>query len=268
MPTARRRRKKRSTARVKPVHSRSRRKSKVTFPTGIASPNNAVVVTDASGEDHGLGHVFTHDDRDFDYPMSPHLGEIDVDPMTQTQVYALGPILDQGKTQSCVGHAWTLFVTSAPRLTQPGPDPYRIYHEAQQLDDTPGQEPIYYGTSVRAGAQAMLKDNWISGDYVWAEDVRVLWQFILTRGPVVMASNWYTGMSQPDKNGFVSLKAPRMGGHCYFCYGVSADDRAFVCANSWGTSWGLGGTFLLRYEHARQLFFEKSMAACSAIETS
>lgn len=233
---------------------------------GIVSPNEAVVVIDARGQSHGLGHVPTHDESDFQYPMSPHLGDIDGDPMTQTQVYALGPILDQGDSQSCVGHSWTLFVTSAPRLTAPGPDPYRIYHKAQLLDDTPGQEPTYYGTSVRAGAKAMQQDKWIKGDYVWAEDVRVLWKFILTRGPVVLASDWYEGMNKLDKDGFANLSGGRMGGHCYFCYGVSSDDHAFVCANSWGKKWGLDGAFLLRYDDVRQLFFQKSMVACSAIE--
>ena len=230
--------------------------------------NKAVVVTDASGESHGLGHVPTIDDGDFKYPMSPHVGEIDGDPMTMTQVYALGPIMDQGETQSCVGHGWTLFITSAPRLTSPGPDPYRIYHQAQKLDDTPGEEPLYYGTSVRAGAKVMQQQNLIKGDYVWAEDVRVLWKFILTRGPVVLASDWYLGMNKVDKKGFVNVSGERNGGHCFLCYGVSSEDRAFVCANSWGKKWGLDGTFLLRYDDARQLFFQKSLVACSAVENA
>lgn len=230
--------------------------------------NKAVVVQDPSGKAHGLGHVPTIDDGDFKYPMSPHLGAIDGDPMTMTQVYALGPIMDQGESQSCVGHGWTLFITSAPRLTSPGPDPYEIYHEAQKLDDTPGEEPLYFGTSVRAGAKAMQGRNLIKGDYVWAEDVRVLWKFVLTRGPVVLASDWYAGMNKVDKKGFVSLSGERFGGHCFLCYGVSSDDRAFVCANSWGKKWGLDGTFLLRYDDARQLFFQKSLVACSAVENA
>ncbi len=143
-------------------------------PTGTVSPNNATVITDASGDEHGLGHVYTYDTGDFEHPMSPHVGEIDGDPMTQTQVHALGSILNQQKTQSCVGHGWTLFITSAPQLTSPGPNPYRIYHEAQQLDDIAGEEPVYFGTTVRAGAKAMMQDGWITGDYVWAEDARVL----------------------------------------------------------------------------------------------
>ena len=240
-------------------------------PTGIASPNNAVVVTDAAGDAHGLGHVHTHDERDYSHPMSPHVGEIDGDPMTQTQVHALGSILNQHQTQSCVGHGWTLFLTSAPRLTAPGPDPFRIYHEAQELDDTPGEEPVYYGTSVRAGAKAMQQDGWITGDYVWAEDVRVLWKFVLTRGPVVLGTDWYQGMNHADADGFVNLSGSVVGGHCYLCYGVDGEDpqnRAFLCANSWGSDWGVDGTFRLRYEDVRQLFFQRSIDACSAVENT
>src|SRR5438067_13901100 len=134
--------------------------SAASVPTGIVSPNNAAVITDASGDEHGFGHVYTYDAGDFEHPMSPHVGEIHGDPMTQTQVHALGPILNQQKTQSCVGHGWTLFVTSAPHLTSPGPDPYGIYHAVQQLDDIAGEEPVYFGTPVRAGAKAMLQDGW------------------------------------------------------------------------------------------------------------
>jgi hypothetical protein len=246
----------------------TRRAAATPVPTGIASPNNAVVITDPAGEAHGLGHVHTYDEGDYGYPMSPHIGEIDGDPMTQTQVYSLGPILNQHQTQSCVGHGWTLFLTTAPRLTKPGPDPYNIYHEAQRIDDTPGEEPTYYGTSVRAGAKAMQKDGWIAGDYVWAEDVRVLWKFVLTRGPVVLGANWYQGMNRVDGNGFVNISGSRVGGHCFLCYGVSADDHAFLCANSWGTDWGRSGTFLLRYNDARQLFFQHGLVACSALENT
>jgi len=236
------------------------------IPPGVTAPNNITLITDAAGEEHGLGHVHTYDAGDFAYPMSPHVGAIDGDPMTQSQVHALGPILNQGKTQTCVGHGWTLFVTSAPKLTSPGPDPFRIYHEAQQLDDIPGEEPKYFGTTVRAGAEAMQQDGWIKGDYVWAEDARVLWKYVLTRGPVVFGSDWFEGMSHPNSNAIVDLSGARVGGHCYLCYGVSASDRAFLCANSWGTNWGDGGTFLFRFDDVRTLFWRQQIVACSAVE--
>src|SRR6266480_1840646 len=88
-------------------------------PTGIVSPNNAAVITDGSGDEHGLGHDSACAAGDFENPTSPPVGEIDGDTMTQTQVHALGPILNQQQAQSCVGHGWTLFVTSAPQLTCP-----------------------------------------------------------------------------------------------------------------------------------------------------
>jgi hypothetical protein len=235
---------------------------------GVAAPNNIAVTKDAAGNDHGLGHVHTYDAGDFQYPMSAHIGEIDGDPMTQTQVHALGPILNQGTTQTCVGHGWTLFVTSAPKLTSPGPNPFDVYHKAQQLDDIPGEEPVYYGTTVRGGAEAMQQDNWIKGDYVWAEDARVLWKYVLTRGPVVLGSHWFDGMSHPDGDGFVSLDGTLVGSHCYLCYGISASDRAFLCANSWGTDWGNEGTFLLRFDDARTLFWRQQLVACSAVENT
>src|SRR5437773_12308382 len=75
-------------------------------PTGTVLPNNAAVITDASGDEHGLVHVYTYDAGDFEHLMSPHVGEIDGDPIMQTQVHAIRSSLNQQKTQSSVGHVW------------------------------------------------------------------------------------------------------------------------------------------------------------------
>ncbi len=234
----------------------------------LEARTNPVVVQDADGSAHGLGHSQIDDPRDHTYSMGARLPPIEENPLTKTQVYSLGPILDQGISQTCVGHSWTLFITSAPRLTSPGPDPYEIYRAAQELDVLPGQEPRVCGASVRSGAQAMQKLKWIKGDYLWADDAGVLWSFLLTRGPAVLASDWFEGMNSPDARGVVSLTGRRMGGHCFLCYGVSAEERAFLCANSWGPKWGLGGTFLFPYDVVAQLFARSSIVACSAFENA
>src|SRR5207302_8482001 len=72
-------------------------------PTGTVSPNKVAVITDASGEEQGLGHVYTYVAGDAEHPLSPPVCEIDGDPLTQTQVHALGSILSQQTTQSCAG---------------------------------------------------------------------------------------------------------------------------------------------------------------------
>jgi hypothetical protein len=74
-------------------------------------------------------------------------------------------------------------------------------------------------------------------------------------------------MNRVDNNGFVALSGARVGGHCYLCYGVSASDRAFLCANSWGKTWGDGGIFLFRFDDVRTLFWRQQMVACSAVES-
>jgi hypothetical protein len=260
---------KKAIARKRAPRKKSRRRSvkgtasvrRVLTHKRFVSRKKGVIIEDASGAKHGLGYVQIHDERDFNYPMSPHIGEIDGDPLSKKKVYWLGPILDQRDSQTCVGHAWTLFVTSEPRRTKPGPDPYQIYQEAQLLESIAGQQ-----TTVRAGAKVMLKDKWITGDYVWARNADELWRFVLTRGPVVLGSPWYEGMRGVDGNGFVNLTGRSLGGHCYLCYGVSGADRAFLCASSWGPNWGRGGTFRLRYADGQKLFSENAIAACSAVE--
>jgi hypothetical protein len=50
----------------------------------------------------------THDERDYSHPMSPHVGEIDGDQMAQTQVHALGSILNQHEVFGHTSHSLSL----------------------------------------------------------------------------------------------------------------------------------------------------------------
>ncbi len=101
----------------------------------------------------GLGRLHAPDERDARFPLRALVAE----PPAQRQFryFIVGPVLDQGSTSSCVGHAWRAFLSAAPLMTRGGPDALALYRRAQEVDEWPGAEPAYYGTSVRAGAKVL-----------------------------------------------------------------------------------------------------------------
>ncbi len=182
-----------------------------------------------------------------------------------------GALLDQGKTGTCVGHAWANWLACSPVRTKNGPLPFQIYRECVVVDEWAGNDQeaalpdaqLQFGTSVRAGAKVLSTRGHIQ-EYVWGFDVETVKRYVLLRGPVVMGTDWYTGFMEPDSKGFVKLRGAIEGGHAYLNNGYSKLRRAFRCWQSWG-QWGLRGHFWLP-EDAMAPLMESGGEACSAIE--
>jgi hypothetical protein len=144
-------------------------------------------------------------------------------------------------------------------------DAIALWRRAQEIDEFPGNEGTNTGTSVRAGFKVLREENLITTDYRWATSADEALRFVLTRGPVVVGSKWYPGMSQPT-NGVMRLSGSAGStGHAYLLFGFSPDHDAFLMANSWGPGWGIDGCAFLPYEALDQLM-EQGGAVCSAIE--
>ena len=112
---------------------------------------------------------------------------------------------DQGSEGACVGFAWTRAKTLLERAKFKAP---ALYYEAQRVDEWPGgaypgANPVYEGTSVRAGAEVLRTKGHITVNsvkwnpafgikaYRWttdpAEVCRVLgWPV----GPVPLLNSW------------------------------------------------------------------------------
>ncbi len=205
-----------------------------------------------------FGRLDAVDDRDHLHRMALAVGQV-----TRTDMHWItGPVLDQGQQPHCVGYAWKQFLQTTPRRTLVGPGGDTIYHEAQQVDEWPGES--YDGTSVRAGAKVLTSRGQLN-EYIWGFDVETVRGYVLMRGPVTIGSIWYDGMMNPDTNGWVYRTGNMVGGHAYLACGYSSKRNAFRCVNSWGLGWGQRGKFWLHRDELAALM-QQGGEACSAIE--
>lgn len=211
-------------------------------------------------DSRGLGRLpSAPDDRDRLYPMRSLFGAV---PPVLTRHHRTGPVLDQGNTPQCVGYAFRQLLNTAPVMQQGGPSATDIYREAQRIDEWPGEG--YEGTSVRAGAKVLHALGYLSA-YHWAtrpEDVR---DYVLASGPVVVGTDWYTGMFTTDRDGYMSVAGQIVGGHAYVICGYSTGRSAFRMINSWGKAFGQAGRAWIRFEDLGRLLASNG-EACAAAE--
>lgn len=148
---------------------------------------------------------------------------------------------NQGATPQCVGYAWAHCLADAPIIHSQNPAmaPEAIYEAAQKLDEWPGED--YAGTSVRGGVKALQAAKWVS-NYYWTWSVNTMVATVLSVGPVVVGSDWLSGMMTPTKGAAMIYARGRvLGGHAYVVNGVDTVKKVFRIKNSWGQDWGQGG---------------------------
>lgn len=223
-----------------------------------------------------LGRRFSPDIRDKHFLMRRRLGKTGVSLPTSKTWRIGGKSLDQKDTSTCVGHAWRNFLRCAPRQTEKGgPSPFDIYRWAVGHDEWSGNDneavlpdgdpKLDDGTSIRAGADAVVSSGVLEKSYLWAFSLSSTIEWVLTKGPVVMGTNWYTDMSKPNSKGIIKIGGIVEGGHAYLLRGVNTKTRLALCENSWGDGWGLNGMFFLPFTDLERLLHEQG-EACTAIE--
>lgn len=173
----------------------------------------------------------------------------------------------------CVGYGMKHFLLLSP-VTNPqrkysGSD---IYFRAQDQDewsepkDQYGQEP-YQGSSMTGGFKALRALGLVSG---WANlrTVEEVWQAVLGKGPVVLATNWLTGMFYPKKEkGYVlDVTGSNAGGHLYVIDGGNRSTGLLRIANSWGVNWGNAGYAYIRATDLAKLMAQRAYPAATATE--
>lgn len=225
-----------------------------------------------------FGRRYAPDDRDRNFLMRRMLPAARALQLPTRKTWGINSkALDQGNTGTCVGHAWRNFLRCAPiRTEKRGPSAFEIYRNAVPIDEwtenddevqLPDGDPgLDWGTSLRAGAEAVTALGRLKS-YLWAFSLQPTVEWVLTQGPVVLGTNWYSSMSRPDAEGIARITASSspIGGHAYLLRGVDTRKALARCCNSWGDGWGLSGEFLLPFRDLERLIHEQG-EACSAVQ--
>ena len=213
---------------------------------------------------YSLGRVFIPDERDNKYLIENKL-TLPKTILTSKYWDANGWWGNQGNTPQCVGYAWAHWIEDGPvghGGVAPIVPPTLIYREAQKVDEWVGEK--YDGTSVRGAAKYLRTTNRISS-YLWTYDINVLINTVLTKGPVVVGTNWYSSMFTPDRNGVIRVLGRVAGGHAYVINGVDRNTKLFRIKNSWGKTWGKSGHAYISFTDMARLIRENG-EVCLAIE--
>lgn len=213
--------------------------------------------------DYPLGRLYSPDGRD--YPMRAALPVGVAGSKRVSRHWTTTQVLDQERTNSCVGYAWKQFLYTTPLRTSDGPSGLGIYDCARLHDEWVDNDNADLGTSVRAGAICLLDKYGRLKSYVFAQSLNDVILWVLNKGPVVMGTLWHVGMFYPDQDGFVQPNGPIVGGHAWLLTGLDIRTGVATAVNSWGTAWGLGGKFKLRFDTLDYLLRERG-EACAATE--
>lgn len=212
-----------------------------------------------------------HDERSLDYPVRDLFG--DARPSWCRRMWrAHRQRLDQGAEGACVGFGWTAELQAEP--TGCGGSTGRIgrypaqqfagvlYHQAQQVDDWPGES--YEGTSVLAAAKALHDDGYIGG-YRWAFTIDDVIDAVISIGPVVVGIPWFESMDTPRPSALIEVSGRILGGHCVTIIGFDPELRlpgegrdsfeALRFRNSWGSDYGDMGEAYVRAEDLERLLW-------------
>lgn len=199
-------------------------------------------------EDIRLGRLIEFDETSRQYPIRELIRP--TKPATKLWTIPGGsPVLDQGQEGACVGFGVTNELRFNP-VPVPNLDAHFahnvIYWGAQRIDQWPGGSypgatPIYEGTSVLAGIKMAAKLGYYH-EYRWAFGEADLALALSYQGPAVLGLTWFNDMFNPDASGFLIPTGGVAGGHCILCIGINAEDGYYTVYNSWGPTWGQGGT--------------------------
>lgn len=208
-----------------------------------------------------LGRHAAHDSRSLAYPYRA----TEPVPITSITHERHAPIFDQSDLGDCVGQAFTGAAATSPVFDAlPAAHPAlneeeaaALYSAATRLDAFPGAwPPEDTGTDSVSGAKAAQQAGFISG-YLHAATTDDVLQALMT-GPVCIGSNWWSSMDNPGGDGVVEITAGAQirGGHEYLARRIDAERQLIWCDNSWGTSYGMGGSFCFTYATLARLLAE------------
>lgn len=201
-----------------------------------------------------FGRVVQHDPRSRAFPVA-------AGPVGTRHHYHHGPVLDQGMVGSCTGNALAQALNTGPLKVKARPvldeaAAVRLYSAATRLDPFPGEyPPTDTGSSGLAVCKAAMDAGLLSG-YRHAFSLNDALG-ALTAQPVIVGVDWYTGMLNPDRNGYLHPTGVVEGGHEVALVGINATLKRVTILNSWGPEWGRRGRALLSFDDLGRLLADQ-----------
>ena len=186
--------------------------------------------------------------------------------------WTTGAILDQGNTSECVRYGITqLLATRRIQRSHALTLTHDLYPWAQQDDGFPLPHD---GTTVRAGLRYAQKVAGVVASYHMAESMDELLLWLTEHGPVLIGTEWMSGMDQPTARGFAEPSGWSRGGHCTLLtrlsYPATPAKRWMEDTNSWSKLWSptLGGKFRMTLDAWEYLIFGLNGEAWCVQETA
>ena len=121
------------------------------------------------------------------------------------------------------------------------------YHQATVYDPFEGTYPPTDEGSSAIGLMKFWKKYGIITGYNWCLTFD---SFLATlqHQPVLLGTEWYEGMMQPNSKGLIKPTGKSVGGHEYLADAILWNNRLIGFDNSWGENWGLGGRFYMTFD--------------------
>lgn len=208
-----------------------------------------------------LGRNVVHDSRNLAYAWRRQAGRTLTSQMWTRHI----PVLDQGNVGSCTGNAETGTMGCDPDYASlPAGHPaldeslaLKIYSGAENIDGDGPYPPNDNGSSGPSAAKSAMALGLIAG-YLHCLSLNDVLD-ALEEHPVCIGSNWYDSMDSPDSSGLVSISsgASIRGGHEYLARGKDMDSQLVHFDNSWGTSFGVSGSFSYSFATLERLLAEQ-----------
>jgi hypothetical protein len=201
-----------------------------------------------------LDRLVEFDDRSWSYPVRALV----TNKVARSYTWRCNTWLDQGTEGACVGFSWAHELAARPyEWNVDAKLATGIFRRARVLDEWPGED--YDGTSVLAGAKAVLEKQWIDA-YRWAFSLDDLVLAVSHEGPAILGIYWHAGMMEPDRYGWVRRAGGVVGGHAILCRGVNVSGQYFLLRNSWGQGWGANGDCKVRFSDMADLLADDGEA--------
>ena len=140
----------------------------------------------------------------------------------------------------------------------------KLYSAAEVIDGDGPYPPNDNGSTGPSVAKAAEDEGLIAG-FTHYVDLDSTLQALMN-GAVILGVNWYDSFDTPDPDGLVSITpdAYVRGGHEIVAREVDASRQLIGLDNSWGTSFGVNGSFWMSYATLERLLSENG--DCTAPE--